>query len=273
MSKPSVCLLVVDPQVDFCDKPQGQGGIASLSVAGADQDMIRLGKMIEKNGQVIDSIELTMDCHYYVHISHGCWWVDKKGDHPTPFTSISEESVLDGTWRAYDPERQDWSVHYVKTLKANNRYQIMIWPVHCEIGTPGQCIYPPILKAIQNWEQKYFGMAVRTTKGSNIFTEHFSAVKADVEDPNDPTTRLNDRFVNTLKKYDKILISGEALSHCVCNTVRDTAAEFSDEQVKKFVLLEDASSNVGGCEKLGENFVNAMVAKGMQISRTDKFFK
>jgi nicotinamidase-related amidase len=116
-------------------------------------------------------------------------------------------------------------------------------------------------------------MAPRTTKGSNPLVENYSVVKADVEDPNDPATRLNTRFINTLKKYDTILLAGEALSHCLRNSAVDIMAEFGDDQIKKFVLLEDASSSVPGFEKMGEDFVKEMTAKGMRVARTDTFFK
>jgi hypothetical protein len=55
--------------------------------------------------------------------------------------------------------------------------------------------------------------------------------------------------------------------------MRDVFEEFSPEQVKKFVLLEDATSSVGSFEKLGEDFVKEFTAKGMQISTTTKYFK
>jgi nicotinamidase-related amidase len=126
---------------------------------------------------------------------------------------------------------------------------------------------------VTRWEHKYSAIAPRTTKGSNPFTEHFSAVKADVARADDEGTRLNGRFVKTLQQYDIILISGEALSHCVANTARDVVTEFSPDQVKKFVLLEDASSNVTGFEALGKKFVDDMVKMGMQIAKTDTFFK
>jgi len=54
----------------------------------------------------------------------------------------------------------------------------------------------------------------------------------------------------------------------VANTIRDIAAEFGDDQIKKFVLLEDTSSNVGGFEKMGQDFVREMVARGMQRTTT-----
>jgi nicotinamidase-related amidase len=256
-----VCLLIVDGQVDFCE-----GG--ALPVTGATKDLERVAKMIDKHGQDIDDIQLTLDSHYHVHIGHSCWWQDSSGASPKPFTLITEEDVEKGKWRPVRSEWKDWAINYIQTLK-----QMVIWPDHCIIGGRGQIILPTLFDAVTRWEHKYTAMASRTTKGSNPFTEHFSAVKACVPHPEDEGTRLNGRFVRTLQQYDTILISGEALSHCVNATVSDVAAEFSPDQVKKFVLLEDASSNVTGFEVMGKQFTDDMVKKGMQIARTDTFFK
>jgi len=268
MTKQKVCLLTIDPQNDFVNRD----GNATLAVPGAIADMDRLAKMVEKHGDEIDDIQITMDSHYHVAIFHSCWWVDKKGNNPKPFMLIPDDAVVAGDFRAFDPDRAKWSADYVKALKDNKRYVLCIWPDHCIIGSPGQCIDPVFLKAVTAWETRFFATAPRTTKGSCPYTEHYSAVKADVEYPGDPKTRLNFRLVDTLKKYDVILAAGEALSHCLNFTMSDIAAEFSDEQVKKIVLLEDAASNVGTFEKMGEDFVNRMVAKGMRIAKTTTFF-
>ena len=50
-------LLVIDPQVDFCD-PNG-----SLFVKGADADMKRLATMIRENINLIERINITLDSH------------------------------------------------------------------------------------------------------------------------------------------------------------------------------------------------------------------
>jgi len=269
MAKKKVCLLTIDPQNDFVNRD----GTATLAVTGAVGDMDRLAKMVEKYGDEIDDIQITMDSHFVYQIFHPMWWVDKNGKQPKPFTLIDEAAVTNGEFRAFDLERQQWSVDYVKALKANNRYVLCIWPYHCIIGSHGQCIDPVFLKAVTAWETRFFASAPRTTKGSNPFVEHYSAVKADVEYPGDPKTRLNSRLIDTLKEYDIILTAGEALSHCLAFTVGDIATEFGDDQVKKIVLLEDAASNVTGFEKMGEDFVNRMLAKGMQLSKTTIFFK
>ena len=109
-------------------------------------------------------------------------------------------------------------------------------------------------------------------KGSCVFTEHYSAVKADVKYDGDPTTDINTGLVEPLKGTNDILIAGLALSHCVGFTLRDIIAEFSEEQIKKIVLLTDATASVQGFEKQGEDFVNEFVAKGMRLSTTKNYF-
>lgn len=76
-------------------------------------------------------------------------------------------------------------------------------------------------------------------------------------------------FIQTLETADIILLAGEALSHCVANSVSDIASNFSDPRfVEKVTLLTDASSNVPSFEKLGSDFVARLTAKGMKTSTT-----
>lgn len=262
----NVKLFIIDPQHDFCN-PNG-----ALYVPGADKDMERLSNMVKNNLGQIDDIHLTLDSHNYLHIAHPIWWVDSNGNHPEPFTIISSDDLKKGKWRAHNSKFQKRSEVYVESLENNARYALIIWPFHCLIGSLGQTIDPQLNDVLIEWE-KNFALVNKIPKGSNMFTEHYSAVKADVEDPEDETTSLNSKLINALQEgNNKILIAGEALSHCVANTIRDVANEFAPEEVKKLVLLEDACSNVTGFEQMGKDFVDEMVSLGMEVSTTDKFF-
>lgn len=262
-----VHLITIDPQNDFCVATGPGGEKGTLVVAGAEQDMNRLGAFINKNKTRIDQIHCTLDSHQLVHIAHPAFWVNSKGERPTPFSLITEDDVKNGVWRAYNPQWQGKALHYVETLKKNGRYVLCIWPPHCLIGTWGHSIVPVVAKALYEWEAE-FQRVNFVAKGSNLFTEHYSGVQADVPDDEDVSTKLNTDLIEVLKDTDEILITGEALSHCVANTVRDIAAKFGDDQIKKFTLLEDTSSNVGTFEKLGQDFVKEMVAKGMKVTTT-----
>lgn len=265
--KRNVHLITIDPQNDFCIALGPGGEKGALVVAGADQDMARLGKFISKNKNRIEQIHCTLDSHQLVHIAHPAFWTNSKGDHPTPFTLISEDDVKNGVWRAFNPKWQGKAQAYVKTLKDNGRYVLCIWPPHCLIGTWGHSIVPSVAAALYEWEAG-FNRVNFVAKGSNLFTEHYSAVQADVPDDDDPSTKLNTALIDMLTEADEILITGEALSHCVANSIRDVAAQFGPDQIQKFTLLEDTSSNVGGFATLGQDFVKEMVTKGMKITRT-----
>jgi len=128
-----------------------------------------------------------------------------------------------------------------------------------------------VYEALCQWEHNRFAMVDYVTKGSNLWTEHYSAVQADVPDPTDESTQLNMRLIKTLQEADIIGLSGEALSHCLANSVTDIANNFGDENIKKLVLLEDTASPVEGFEHLAEDFVQKMTKRGMQVTTSDQF--
>lgn len=260
-------LIIVDPQVDFCD-PNG----GSLYVAGAEKSMSRVADMIKRLGNKLVNINVTMDCHHQLDIAHPMWWVDGSGNNrPNPFTIITEDDVKKGVWRAARPELQQMTISYVEALTANARYPLCVWPPHCLIGHPGNNVFPVLLNALDEWEARRNDMVVYVTKGSNPFTEHYSAVQADVPMSNDPTTMLNTGFIQQLEQLDMLAIAGEARSHCVAYTIRDIAANFGADNVKKMVLLEDGMDDVTGFENFGEDFMKDMIALGMSVSTTVDF--
>jgi nicotinamidase/pyrazinamidase len=264
----NIHLLTIDPQNDFCIGTGPGGEKGALVVAGAADDMVRLGGFINKNQKRLSEIHCTLDSHQYVHIAHPAFWVNSKGEHPNPFTLISNDDVKNGTWRSYNPKWQGAAQNYTEKLAKNARYALVIWPPHCLIGTWGHSIVPVVADALYAWEKETFSRVNFVAKGSNLFTEHYSGVQADVPDDKDVSTKLNVPLIKTIEEADEIIITGEALSHCVANTVTDIANQFGDDNVKKFVLLTDTSSNVGGFEKMGQDFVATMVKKGMRVTTT-----
>jgi nicotinamidase/pyrazinamidase len=261
-------LLTIDPQNDFCTPTGGMGETGQLLVPGADKDMERLAAFITKNQKRLSEIHCTLDSHQAVHIAHPTFWVDSAGNHPNPFTLILVDDVKNGTWRPFNPAWQSRAQAYVDTLATNKRYVLCIWPLHCLIGTWGHAIVPEVAKALYKWEREEFSRVNFVAKGSNLFTEHYSGVQADVPDDTDPSTKLNVDLIKAIVDADEILITGQALSHCVANTVTDIANNFGDDNIKKFTLLEDTTSNVTGFEKLGQDFVKDMCARGMQRTTT-----
>ncbi|MCP3926651.1 MAG: isochorismatase family protein [Desulfobacterales bacterium] len=253
-------LVIIDPQNDFCLSD------GALSVPGAERDMKRLSTFIERSGSKINNIHCSIDHHHYFDISHPAFWIDKDGKNPSPFTIITGFDLKNGFYKTDDPIHSDYAFEYVKKLEINNRYPLCIWPEHCLIGSPGSNIVDVVNNAFVKWEKINKKTINYIFKGLNNMTEHYSAVKADVEDPLDSTTKLNNDLILKLKGADQILFAGEASSHCLKFTVEDIADALGEDYVKKMVLLSDCTSPVGGFKDESDKFIKAMQTRGMQIT-------
>jgi nicotinamidase-related amidase len=254
-------LLIVDPQNDFCDIPG-----AALPVTGADADMKRLARFVRDRGAAIDEITVTLDSHSPVDIAHPAWWQARDGAAPSPFTAITVQDVEQGAWRARDPRRQAQSLAYVRALAADGKYTLVVWPEHCLVGSWGHNIHAVLKEAIDGWSRKTLKPVNVVFKGLNAATEHYSAVRAEVPDPTDEATALNAKLVRSLDAADRVIVAGEALSHCVAATVRDLDAARRGGAARKLTLPTDCPSPVTQVEALGAAFVNELCAHGMRTA-------
>lgn len=259
----TIDLLIIDPQNDFCDFPG-----SALPVAGADADMQRLAAIIDRVGGRLRNIHVTLDSHQPLDIAHPAWWVDARGEAPPPFTPISVADVRDGLWHARDPRQQTKSQAYVEALAAEGRYTLVVWPEHCLIGSPGHNVHRTVKEALDRWARAQLKTVDFVIKGTNPATEHYSALRAEVPDPDDPGSQLNTRLLAALADAERVLVAGEALSHCVASTLRDVAAHLPPAALGRFVLLTDCTSPVGGFEALGADFLAEMSARGLRTARS-----
>lgn len=298
----NITLLIVDPQNDFCIKDDGHGNRGALVVPGADQDMIRLAQFLDRMGDRIDNIAVTLDSHQVIGIERPrIWRRTSDGTEPSPFTCLGihpddrrivkyvpggtnpnafglspteeEYTTAFPTWVHQFPGRKTpgGAFEYLKALAAKGRYPHVIWPEHCVVGQWGWGIVPQLAESLGNWERKFYGRITYVSKGNNPWTEHFSGVKAEVEDPSDPSTQINTKLVQSFEESDLVLVTGEALSHCVANTGNDIAEAFDPKNVSKLVLLTDTTSNVPGFDFLGDAFVKNLVSKGARTDTTTTF--
>lgn len=260
-------LVAIDPQRDFCDKT------GSLFVQGAEEDSVRLAKFIDR--VPLDDIHVTLDSHHLFDISHPLFWVKSDGTMIDPFTPISLADVEAGTFRPINMGLMGMVKDYLTKLETNGRYAHFIWPNHCLIGSIGASVTDSVYEALCQWEKKNIAFVDYVTKGSNWTTEHFSAVMAQVPDPEDPGTQLNTKFIEPLAdpKVTEIYITGQALDYCVANTATDIADNFGDENIKKLILLTDTTSSVNapGLEHLGPDFIANLSARGMKTALTTDF--
>ncbi|MCC5612178.1 hypothetical protein LC612_36990, partial [Nostoc sp. CHAB 5834] len=106
----------------------------------------------------------------------------------------------------------------------------------------------------------------KVTKGSNPWTEHYSAVMAEVPDTEDPSTQLNRGLIDILSQADRVLIAGEAGSHCVRATTEHIADNFGEGNLSKLVLLTDCISPVSGFDSAYLDFLKDMSARGLNLA-------
>ncbi len=258
-------MLIIDPQEDFCNPHTG-----SLYVPGAEEDMSRLAALVSRLGSRLEAVHVTQDSHHQVQIFHSCWWQDAWGKPPPPFTLISAADAESGVWRAAHAPFQKRSLAYVRSLEEQGNYRLVIWPYHCIAGTSGHNIAAPLQKALAEWERAAWKPVHYQQKGGNPFTEHYSALRAEVFDVQDPSTGADARWLSQLQKADTLLVGGEALSHCVLSTVRDLAT-LAPEMVCRMVLLTDAASAIPGFEEECSYFLKQMTGLGMQICSVRDF--
>lgn len=256
-------LFIIDGQNDFMDISG-----AALPVKGAAEDMEKLSNWAVPNIEQFDKIYLTQDSHHHLDIAHPDWWQDASGNVVAPFTLITHADIMAGKYtpRLYYKR----SVAYVKALEDNGEYLHFIWPPHCLMGTWGHNFYDAVFNIILAAEKaKKWPNFI--TKGSNPFTEHFGAFRANVEDSNDWSTQLDQNLIASLMDCDEVFIAGEARSHCVANSLRQLVQEVPS-LAPKLVVLTDCMSDVPGLPAAFYDGVQALYddakAKGVRFETT-----
>lgn len=273
---------VIDPNGDFMDLPG-----SALPVPGANEDMIRLAKMIDRIGPKIDAIHVTLDSHHELHIAHPGMWRNQRGRQPEPFTLITHNDVEAGIWTPIlenvplsvlgGKTLRQYALFYTAELENQGLKTHQIWPEHCLIGSEGHSVHKELRKALREWAINEKASVNWVTKGACMFTEHFGALMAQVPLATDPSTGLNTGLLNTLMRADLVAIAGQAASHCVMETVKQIVNNIDPSLIKKLVLLTDATSPIphypGGPDfpAIYQSWLKDMQSRGMQVSTTVDF--
>lgn len=273
-------LLIIDPQNDFCDLPTawwpaalpGQPAYTgpALPVPGAHADMQRLAGWISRHAARLDGITVTLDSHQAYDVAHPAFWQQQDGSAVTPFTTITAAQVRAGDFAPRDAAALPRVLAYLDALEAEGRYQLMVWPLHCEIGSWGHGVHADVLAACRAWQMQQRRAVHHVFKGMNPWTEHYSAIRAEVPDPQDPDTGLNRALLDHLAAFDTVVIAGEASSHCVRATI-EHIAQHSGIAPQRLVLLTDCMSPVAGFESAHQQFVQQMRDLGVRCTESSAF--
>ncbi len=233
-----IALMLVDAQIDFVHED------GALSVPGAVQDAIRTARWIYANTAKLTHIFASLDSHLPLQIFFPTWWVDAQGQHPEAYTPITVEDVEDGRWSPLFEKH--WSIRYVHALQEQAKKDLMIWPFHVLMGTPGHALTPILYEAIAYHSAARAVQPTIEIKGTIARTEYYSLLEPEVKVPEDPRGGLNEPLMERLLSFDAIYFAGQAKSHCVLETIGSIAKRYADDPqiMTKIHLLEDCTSSV-----------------------------
>jgi nicotinamidase-related amidase len=287
-------LLAIDVQNTFCIS-DFELFVAGRSGMGAVEDNTRLCQFIYRNLGQITAIFPTMDTHTAIQIFHPIFWINAAGEHPVPAaTTITLEDVQQGRWQvnpaiAHSLTNNDYeslqrhALHYTHHLTAAGKYPLTIWPYHSMLGGIGHALVSAVEEAI------FFHCIARHSqtqfevKGSNPLTENYSVLRPEVTRGarGEAIAQKNTPLIQKLLDFDKVLIAGQAKSHCVAWTIDDLLTEIQAIDpglARKVYLLEDCTSPVvvPGVVDFTEQANGAFqrfADAGMQVVKsTDEFF-
>jgi nicotinamidase-related amidase len=265
-----LCLMPIDTAITFCIPPGTKIGpftfggelyVGGQDGMGAVNDNIRLARWMYEWMLFITETSPTMDTHSIAQIFHQTFLIDKDGNHPGPYTPITEADVKSGKWQInpgilyiFDNPKvytylQDYLLHYTHTLESTGKYALNIWPFHAMLGGIGHALVPIIEEAT------FFHAVARQSrvdiriKGGNPLTENYSVLSPEVlvDHTGKPIAQKNTVFIEKLLKFDAVVIAGQAKSHCVAWTIDDLLKEIKARDpllAKKVYLLEDCTSPV-----------------------------
>ena len=252
-------LLLIDVQNTFC-LPEFELYVGGRSGRGAVLDSERIASFVYRNLDRITHVVVTLDTHTAAQIFHPLFWVDASGTPPVPHTVITLEDVEGGRWRvnariasAVSPrpgfDLPAWTMHYVRQLAAGGKFPLVVWPYHSMVGGIGHALVSAVEEAV------FFHAIARQSptrveiKGRNALTENYSVLRPEVgtDSSGRVIEAVNMDLVDHLLSFDRVIVAGEAKSHCVAWTVEDLLAQAvarDPELARRVVLLEDCTSPV-----------------------------
>lgn len=233
-------LVIIDPQNDFCD-PQG-----SLYVEGAEADIVRLSEYVRTMGASASGLFVSLDSHDDLAIFHPAFWTNAAGEHPSPFTPLTHGDFRSGKWKPASPVNAPLVERTFGVMETRGETSLMIWPEHCVVSTRGHAIAAPLLAAFRDWRAQT-GLAVRYVfKGENPYTDQFSVFEG--LDNTWPETAFDENLFAQLSRFDRLTFAGEALSHCVQDSILSYMRRLGGAK-QTVRLLTDCTSPVRGFDR------------------------
>ena len=156
---------------------------------------------------------------------------------------------------------------------------LVVWPDHCIVGTAGHAVVKNISDALQKWSVARSRRVEYVYKGMVNLTEMYSAVEAEVPIESDPSTKRNLELLNLLRNPKRLIVCGQALSHCVKWTVHDIMSDWLAHHCdpRRMCILEDCTSPVetgdGEFPRQGREFLAKMRDLGVKVTTSPHAFE
>lgn len=252
-------LVLIDVQRDFCF-PEGTLYVGGRSGQGALEDNDRIARFIYSNLAAISEITCTLDSHLPFQIFFAPFWVDRAGGPLSPHRTISVDEIRAGDVRpnpdvvaAVGAPDLEWLtkevLFYAESLAKAGKYVLYLWPPHVLIGGDGHALVGVIQEA------RLFHAYVRGArngveiKGMHALTENYSVFSPEVLLTHDGASlaNRNGALIEALLGEDRLIIAGQASSHCVKSSIDDLLDAIRDKDprlAKRVYVLEDAMSAV-----------------------------
>jgi len=257
--KKKTCLFLIDVQNTFCI-PGFELFVAGRDQLGAVKDNIRLCEFIYKNLKNITQICATMDTHRAFQIFYPVFFVDKNNNHPKPMTVITAEDIENKRWFVnpgvlYNLEDvgaeflKNQVEYYIKKVSEKGKFELIIWPYHAMLGGIGHSVVSIVEEALFFHNMARSSQTDFEIKGNNPLTESYSALCPEVLKGYDLSKIAvkNVKLIKKLLSYDRVVIAGQAKSHCVRWTIEDLLEEIKKVDkglTEKIYILEDCTSSV-----------------------------
>lgn len=252
-----VGVLAIDAQNTFCH-PHGELFVGGRSGTGAVDDSVRLVEFLYRELGVISEVNCTLDTHRAFAVFHPTFLVDDAGNHPSPFSLISNAEISQGAWKASPfmasalginlMAAQKHLDHYTSALEARGRYALTIWPFHGMLGDKGHCLVSGLVEAANFHAFARGAQPGFEVKGTHPLVENYSVLGPEVTELfNGQGVPRNTAFIDKLLRNDVLIIAGQAKSHCVAWTIEDLLNEIVQRDpalASKIYLLEDCTSPV-----------------------------
>ena len=236
-----VLFLAIDMQNDFMERGE-------LGVPGSHQDVARAARFLYRHLETITQVAVSLDTHQPLQIFHPCWWTDAEGNHPAPLTIITRDDVRQGKWRAVVHQQE--SLAYVTHLEQQSKKELCIWPYHCLEGSFGAALESQFARMVFFHSLARKSTPLRIVKGKEPLSEMYGIFKPE----HGPYSEEQRGLLNRLREYDRILIAGEAKSHCVLESLGQMLEYYADDKefTSRIVVLEDCMSSIPGFEEQTE---------------------